>query len=203
MSWGAVIGGIGSIAGAAISANAQKKASKSGGSTGNVNIAEGKGIEGIDLLFKNLLAGNEDFSKNMAIADTQGQVNELFRTYANTSLPQIYQAENTSGGYNSATGQMMANDAFAQTVAKAQAQQLDTIKTYRALQQGDFSTLAQLVGSIKGTNPAVNAQAAAARGELLGGLAGSAISGLGTIFGGDQGPQNDDALGAFIAGLGV
>lgn len=172
MSWGAVIG---SVAGAALT-GAMSDSGGGGGSSAEVAAAGQKGLEGIDQLFSTLLGTTDEFSKQSAIADTQGLMQALFTQFQNEALPNIFQMENASGGYNSTTGQLLANDAFSSTVAKGAAAQLEAIQNYRKLQQGDFSTLANLVGSISGTNAMRGDNSAQA--GMLGDVTGSVIGGL-------------------------
>lgn len=124
-----------------------------GGESAETIEANKKGLVGLDKFMADILSQtNDQYSKQAALSDTQGTVANLFREYSNTAVPQIFQMENTSGGYNSTTGQLMANDAFASTLSKAAAVQSEAILNYRKIQQGDYSTLGNLVASIRGQN---------------------------------------------------
>lgn len=70
------------------------------------------------------------YTKQDAIADSQGLVDSIFRQFRSTSLPQIYAAQGSAGAYNSTGAQLMANDAYADTVSKAQSAVLGNIKSY-------------------------------------------------------------------------
>lgn len=153
-----------------------------GGESEEQIAANKKGLEGIDQFMAGILSQtNDQYSKQAAIGDTQGMVANLFREYSNTVVPQIFQMENTSGGYNSSTGQLMANDAFASTLSKAAEVQMNAVQNYRKLQQGDYSTLAQLVSSVRGVNPEnPTASNASPLDQALMGLGGSLGNSIGT-----------------------
>lgn len=146
----------------------------------NLGTAGDRGIQGIDQLFSQLLGTTDQYSKQSAIADAQGLVQNIFQQYAITDLPQIYQAENSSGGYNATTSQLLADNAFATTTVKAADTVMDAIKSYRGLQQSDFTTLAQLISSIPAVSPPSGGgtQKGGGIGGLIGGLAGDIIGGL-------------------------
>ena len=91
-------------------------------------------------------------------------------------MPQIHQAELGSGGYNSTTGQLLANDAFAATNTKAAATLLDTIIKYRGLEQQDYNMMSALVGRVPAGTPADKTK------SPLASLAGDAISTVGNYF---------------------
>ena len=64
--------------------------------------------------------GNQQqFSQSNAKASANGTVAALFRDYKNDVLPKIFNLNNQTGTYNSSTAQLLANDAYASTVAKA------------------------------------------------------------------------------------
>jgi hypothetical protein len=61
----------------------------------------------------------KQFSQSNADASAQASVAAIFRDYKNEALPQIYKLNNSTGAYNSSTAKLLANDAYAATVAKA------------------------------------------------------------------------------------
>lgn len=154
MSWGAIAGAAVGVVGSAITADS----GGGGGQGGILNPYQEAGanqlLAAISQYMKGPLAqSSQEYGKQAAIADSRGLVSSIFREYQNEALPQIMQMEAGSGGYNSSTGQLLANDAFAGAVSKSQAAVLDTINKYRAIEQNDFATLAKLVGSIPGGTP--------------------------------------------------
>ena len=138
----------------------------------------------------NLALSNQNFSRTQALADSQGLVAEIFNQYKNNALPEIYQGQVSSGGYNSTTSQLLANDAFASASSKAAAQMVDTILKYNAANQNDFKTFADLIRSISGGT---------AVGEGSNPLAGMLGQGVGSIVSaGAQsffGPGNAPGIG--------
>lgn len=108
----------------------------------------------------NLAQSNSLYGKEAAINDSMGLINSIFKEYQNVALPNIHQAGINSGGYNSTTGQLLANDAYAATTNKAAATVLQAIKEYRGIEQQDYNVLAGLVKQerqpmegTKGPNP--------------------------------------------------
>ena len=136
-----------------------------------------------------LLGGMTDYSNNIladtvsqygkaaAISDTQGAIRDIFDTYMKTALPQIYQAEAGSGGYNASTGQLLANDAYAQAVNKSAALMLDTIQKYRGIQQKDYDTFAGLGRAVPAV-PTGGVSSGGGGGGGLGGILGGAIGSI-------------------------
>lgn len=157
-------------------------------------------IGALDAYGSNILKDNQAYSKSAAISDSQGAIAELFRQFRNDSLPAIYQQQSNSGGYNSTTGQLLANDAFASTVSKGAALQLDTIQKYRTLQQNDFSALANLFNAYKQTSggessaAATNAAANSSSNSALNGLIGNVVGGIAKSYLGSSG-------GSWLSGL--
>lgn len=100
-----------------------------------------------------LLDTSKEYTKDKAVTDANGVVANIFRNYRNKDLPEIFQAQSNSGGYNSTTGQLLANDAFGAATSKAAEATLANIVNYRGLQQKDFSALAQLFDSKAGSPP--------------------------------------------------
>ena len=86
-----------------------------------------------------------------ALQDVQGSISEIFRQYQETALPQIGGQQRRTGGYNSTTGQLLANDAFARASSMALAQTADIVNQYetRAL-QGQQNALQGLSTALQG-----------------------------------------------------
>ena len=124
----------------------------------------------------NLAQSNALYGKQAAFTDAQGAIKSIFDEYSKTALPQIHQAELGSGGYNSTTGQLLANDAFAAANTKAAATLLDTIIKYRGLEQQDYNMMSALVGRVPAGTPADKTK------SPLASLAGDAISTVGNYF---------------------
>lgn len=87
------------------------------------------------LLVGNVREGSPQFSPQQARQDVQGSIENLYRTYSEEVLPQIFSAQAGAGAYNTATAQLMANDAFARTTAEAGALELQAITNYAQLGQ--------------------------------------------------------------------
>src|SRR5438445_4002117 len=72
----------------------------------------------------------QGLSKQDAVADTAGQIAQIFKQYKESALPTIFNAQNSSGGYNSTTGQMLADDAFSRATAAGSAQLTQNVLGY-------------------------------------------------------------------------
>jgi hypothetical protein len=70
------------------------------------------------------------FTRERALQDVRGRVEGLFTQYREQAIPEIMSAQNRVGGYASTTGQRLANDAFARTVAEGAKLELEATKTY-------------------------------------------------------------------------
>lgn len=148
----------------------------------NSKLAGDRMLGGIDKYLADILSQTtSQYSKGSAIADSQGAVAEIFNQFKNSALPEIYQAQAGSGGYNSSTGQLLANDAFASANTKAASLVLDTINKYRGIQQQDYAGLANLgkaVPSAPGRAPKGGGGGGESDplGDLLGAGIGAALS---------------------------
>ena len=77
----------------------------------------------------------KDYTKNQAIMDSKGAIDNLFTKYKQEALPQIVAQGAQGGVYNSTALQGLADNAFAATVAKGAELQQQTIKDYAAIGQ--------------------------------------------------------------------
>lgn len=156
----AILGGVGSaIAGSLFGGGSGGKgAAEDAKILENLQKAGDKNLQSIDQYLATILSGTADqYGKSAAISDSMGAIANLFTQYQNTALPQIYQSEAGSGGYNSTTGQLLANDAFASAINKAAELQLNTIQKYRGLQQADYQTFANLIAAMPRSGGAASA----------------------------------------------
>lgn len=108
-----------------------------------------KGKEVRDAGYDKLLGllGSDSFSKEAAIRDSQGAITEIFNNYKTTDLPKIFSGQISSGGYNSTSHQMLANDAFAQATAKGAALRTDTILKYANARRQELDPLISLLNN--------------------------------------------------------
>lgn len=77
----------------------------------------------------------KDYTKNQAIIDSKGAIENVFRQYKQEALPQIVAQGAQGGVYNSTALQGLADNAFAATVAKGAELQQQTIKDYATIGQ--------------------------------------------------------------------
>jgi hypothetical protein len=77
--------------------------------------------------------GGTGYSKQDAVVDAQGTIDAIFRNYRENDLPQIVSAMGAAGAYNSTGAQALANDAYAEAVAKSSTAVLQTIKDYAGI----------------------------------------------------------------------
>lgn len=193
-NWGEIAEGVAGPIASLLLGNRSNKASNN--LTKNAGAAGDRLITGIDSFMKDILSQSAgQYGKANAIADVQGAIRGVFDQYQKTALPEIYQGEMSSGGYNATTGQLLANDAFAQTTNKAAALMLDTIQKYRTSQQNDYNTLAGLVRSVPGV-PGQSGGSGSSGGGILSGLISKGIGAVaGAIFSDSRLKENIRKIG--------
>jgi hypothetical protein len=102
-----------------------------------------------DLMAK---ASSKEFSREQAITDSAGAIQQVIRNFKEQTLPKLYVAESGTGGYNSSAKTMMANDLATRAAEAAAAIQSTNIANYAQIQQGRENAL------LSGVNAAANAQ---------------------------------------------
>jgi hypothetical protein len=93
----------------------------------------------------------QGFSKQAAQQDSMGLVQQIFDQYQKTALPQIYNAQTGAGAYNSTGGQLLANDAYAQTVNKAAQTVNQNVLNYSQAYKSYMDPLLAALGISKGS----------------------------------------------------
>ncbi len=193
-----------------------KKAKDALAGSGQVNLETMSpvGRAQMDELLK-LLGGNagniqQGFSKGAAQQDAMGMVQQIFDNYQKTALPTIFNAQTGAGAYNSTGGQLLANDAYAQTVNKAAGTVNQNVLNYAQAYQQQMAPLMQLLSADKGSRTtgsdtrATGAQAMAAAKEGGGAMA-SGLGMIGTVagtaMGGPAGGAIGGALGSVLGGM--
>lgn len=91
---------------------------------------------------------DEAFSKKQAIKDSKGLVDSIFAEYKDQDLPQILEKQGATGAYSSTGTQLLANDAYARTTAKASSAVLQAISGYADIQNQKRSTSTNALSSI-------------------------------------------------------
>jgi hypothetical protein len=213
LDWGKLAAG-GALAFGGLSQ--QKKAQGALAGTGQVNLETMSpvGRMQMDELLK-MLGGNagnvqQGFSKGAAQQDAMGMVQQIFDQYQKTALPTIFNAQTGAGAYNSTGGQLLTNDAYAQTVNKAAGTVNRNVLDYAQAYQQSMAPLMQLLSVDKGSRTAgsdtrgTGAQAMAAAekgaGAMAGGL-GMIGTVAGTAMGGPAGGAIGGALGSILGGM--
>lgn len=110
-----------------------------------------KSIAGLTSLLQAIqgnLTGNNEFSKEAALQDSEGVVKELFAQYSQNLLPQIISKASRTGAYNSTAAQLLADNAFAETVSKAAEVKLNTVAQYSQAASQRQQTQTQTLGTI-------------------------------------------------------
>lgn len=89
------------------------------------------------------------FTKDQAIMDSKGAIDNLFNKYKQEVVPQIVAQGGQGGVYNSTSLQGMADNAYAQTVAQGAAVQQQTIKDYAQIgQQAQTSGIEAILATL-------------------------------------------------------
>lgn len=100
-------------------------------------------------LVPRLTSKDLEYDKTNAIADAQATVNNIFDTFKDEYLVQVYQPECIANGYNSTTMQLMVNNAYAKTVSEGAKVVLDNIQRYAGIRVSDLQVMSQLIGAIR------------------------------------------------------
>jgi len=87
------------------------------------------------------------YTREGALKDSAGGVNEIIQKMLEQSMPQVLQAQATSGGYNASTARLMGNDLAARAAGQGAALQADTIAKYAQIQQQKVQGLIQALNS--------------------------------------------------------
>ena len=90
-----------------------------------------------------------EYSKDTAIADAQGTVNNVFEQFKDEALVQVYYPQCIANGYNSTTMQLLANNAYAKTVSEGAKVVLDNTQRYAGIRVNDLQVMSQLIGAIR------------------------------------------------------
>ena len=75
------------------------------------------------------------FTREAALEDVDGFVQNLFKRFSEEALPEIFSQQSSSGGFGSTTAQQLSNDAFARTVAEGAAKQFEAVSRFGELQE--------------------------------------------------------------------
>ena len=100
-------------------------------------------------LVPRLTSKDLEYDKSNAIADAQATVNNIFETFKDEALVQVYQPECIANGYNSTTMQLLVNNAYAKTVSEGAKVVLDNIQKYAGIRVSDLQVMSQLIGAIR------------------------------------------------------
>lgn len=84
-------------------------------------------------MFSGELGEEGPFTREAALADISGMVDNLFTRYSEEKVPAILSQQQQTGGYAQTTAQTLANDAFARTVAEGAGLQFGAVSQYAAL----------------------------------------------------------------------
>ena len=90
-----------------------------------------------------------EYDKTNAIADAKDTVNNIFDTFKDEALVQVYQPECIANGYNSTTMQLMVNNAYAKTVSEGAKVVLENVQRYAGIRVSDLQVMSQLIGAIR------------------------------------------------------
>lgn len=90
----------------------------------------------------NLVSGADQYGKDAAISDVQG----VLRTQAESALrdvmPSVFAVDRNQGAYSSSTQQLLRENAEAQIIGQLASTQLDAIKSYAEIEQGNVNAAA-------------------------------------------------------------
>jgi hypothetical protein len=94
------------------------------------------------------ITGSKEFTREAAIQDSAGIVKELFAQYSQQALPQIISKASQSGAYNSTAAQLLADNAFAETISKSAQVRTNAIAQYAQADATKQQVQTQTLGTI-------------------------------------------------------
>lgn len=104
--------------------------------------------------------GDQSYTRDNAIKDSDGFIKQIFADYEKSSLPKIYSNPRASGIFNDTSTQLLANDAFSSSVAKGQANLFQNIMAYSQARKNQLDPVMQLMmGQVSNANTVTNANA--------------------------------------------
>lgn len=106
--------------------------------------------EDLDKFYKALDCITEDYkdskyTKGLACYDAKCAMDSIFKTHRDRNLPELYGRACVAGLYNSSSLQLLANDAYARTVAEASKLKLDWITQYASIRQAHANAMIQML----------------------------------------------------------
>lgn len=98
------------------------------------------------------------FTKEAAIADSQGGVQAILKTLKEQSLPAVKNAEAASGGYNTTTKKLLSNDLTARAAAAGESLVAGNVLNYAQAQNAQTNSLLNAVGLAVNANKQTTGQ---------------------------------------------
>ena len=132
-----------------------KATSDTAASSTTINTAfDAASKEQLDALLSSLLdkqhSIGQGYDKASAIADTQGQIDQIFQKYKTDTLPQIVSMQGANGVYNATGVQALADHAYGQAVSQGAALTHQAITDYanilQSQEQLNLSGILQALG---------------------------------------------------------
>lgn len=108
--------------------------------TKRLNVADQTGLRELIDMFSAELQSEGPFTRDAALTDVAGMVQNLFTKYREQAVPQIMSQQQQTGGFGQSTTQMLANDAFSRTVAEGTGLQLGAVQAYEGMQNARRQT---------------------------------------------------------------
>ena len=108
-------------------------------------------LKALDITGKLAESAIGSYSKEQAKADALANMGQIFREYRENELPKVFVAQAGGGLYNSTTGQLMANDAYARATDLANARILEYTKSYNQMLNNDLGSFLSALNVNKGS----------------------------------------------------
>lgn len=90
-------------------------------------------------------------STDAAYNDVASQTDSVFLKYKDEVLPEFYSHFATSGAYNSTSLQLLADNAYAKSVAESMRFRIDAVNAYTNARNVDGANSANALGALKGS----------------------------------------------------
>lgn len=153
----------------------------SGSTTGTTQSLSDSDTAALQALIQALGGQNSQYSRQNAIADSQGFADSALKSLKETGLPQILANQTTAGAYNSTSAKQLSDDLTARTATDISANTANTVANYAQINNQNDAVLASLYSILKGASTTSSSQSSSQVSNVNPGILGF----NGNMFGGD------------------
>lgn len=171
--------GISSLAGTFLGSSGTTN--QSGSSSTNTQSLSDSDTAALQALIQALGGQNAQYSRQNAIADSQGFADSALKSLKETGLPQILANQTTAGAYNSTSAKQLSDDLTARTATDISTNTANVVSNYAQINNQNDAVLASLYNILKGSKTTSDTNSSSTTSNINPGLLGF----NGNMFGGD------------------